>query len=136
MSPRGGQRRAVPSTGLSPALGCPDSFPFPSPHAGITRFDLLGDFGRFDWLGNFYLIFLYNMGFAGLTTLCLVKRVSWAAQAELLRAFGEGGGVGTSPRGVVCGCPPPALVSRSPLRPGLHKLPLPVTCRRPLGQPS
>ncbi|XP_050193409.1 protein LMBR1L isoform X2 [Myiozetetes cayanensis] len=69
---------------------------------GITRFDLLGDFGRFNWLGNFYIVFLYNMGFAGLTTLCLVKRVSWAVQAELIRAF------------------------------GLHKLPLPVTCRRPL----
>ncbi|RLV82920.1 hypothetical protein DV515_00016500 [Chloebia gouldiae] len=67
---------------------------------GITRFDLLGDFGRFNWLGNFYIVFLYNMGFAGLTTLCLVKRVSWAVQAELIRAF------------------------------GLHKLPLPVTrCR-------
>uniref|UniRef100_H0ZYW4 Limb development membrane protein 1 like n=1 Tax=Taeniopygia guttata TaxID=59729 RepID=H0ZYW4_TAEGU len=63
---------------------------------GITRFDLLGDFGRFNWLGNFYIVFLYNMGFAGLTTLCLVKRVSWAVQAELIRAF------------------------------GLHKLPLPV----------
>ncbi|KAM7028414.1 protein LMBR1L isoform 1-T1 [Acridotheres tristis] len=67
---------------------------------GITRFDLLGDFGRFNWLGNFYIVFLYNMSFAGLTTLCLVKRVSWAVQAELIRAF------------------------------GLHKLPLPVTrCR-------
>ncbi|PKK17946.1 limb development membrane protein 1-like [Columba livia] len=55
---------------------------------GITRFDLLGDFGRFNWLGNFYIVFLYNMGFAGLTTLCLVKRVSWAVQAELLRALG------------------------------------------------
>uniref|UniRef100_A0A8D2QQL4 Limb development membrane protein 1 like n=1 Tax=Zosterops lateralis melanops TaxID=1220523 RepID=A0A8D2QQL4_ZOSLA len=54
---------------------------------GITRFDLLGDFGRFNWLGNFYIVFLYNMGFAGLTTLCLVKRVSWAVQAELIRAF-------------------------------------------------
>ncbi|NWS49441.1 LMBRL protein, partial [Probosciger aterrimus] len=56
---------------------------------GITRFDLLGDFGRFNWLGNFYIVFLYNMGFAALTTLCLVKRVSWAVQAELIRAFGE-----------------------------------------------
>ncbi|NWS65176.1 LMBRL protein, partial [Chunga burmeisteri] len=62
----------------------------PPPIPGITRFDLLGDFGRFNWLGNFYIVFLYNMGFAGLTTLCLVKRVSWAAQAELIRAFGEG----------------------------------------------
>ncbi|MEE6471346.1 hypothetical protein FKM82_009246, partial [Ascaphus truei] len=55
---------------------------------GITRFDLLGDFGRFNWLGNFYLIFLYNMLFAGLTTLCLVKKFTWAVQAELMRAFG------------------------------------------------
>ncbi|XP_030324007.1 protein LMBR1L isoform X7 [Calypte anna] len=55
---------------------------------GITRFDLLGDFGRFNWLGNFSLVFLYNMGFAGLTTLCLVRKVSWALQAELLRPLG------------------------------------------------
>ncbi|XP_063215317.1 protein LMBR1L isoform X2 [Chroicocephalus ridibundus] len=73
---------------------------------GITRFDLLGDFGRFNWLGNFYIVFLYNMGFAGLTTLCLVKKVSWAVQAELIRAF------------------------------GLHKLPLPVTRSRPPGKPG
>ncbi|KAL9820699.1 protein LMBR1L isoform 2-T2 [Geothlypis trichas] len=73
---------------------------------GITRFDLLGDFGRFNWLGNFYIVFLYNMGFAGLTTLCLVKRVSWAVQAELIRAF------------------------------GLHKLPLPVTRCRTRSKPS
>ncbi|XP_064330378.1 protein LMBR1L isoform X2 [Phalacrocorax carbo] len=72
---------------------------------GITRFDLLGDFGRYNWLGNFYIVFLYNMGFAGLTTLCLVKKVSWAVQAELIRAF------------------------------GLHKLPLPVTRSRPHSKP-
>ncbi|XP_065515729.1 protein LMBR1L [Lathamus discolor] len=72
---------------------------------GITRFDLLGDFGRFNWLGNFYIVFLYNMGFAALTTLCLVKRVSWAVQAELIRAF------------------------------GLHKLPLPMPCSRRLTRP-
>ncbi|KAM9115662.1 protein LMBR1L isoform 2-T2 [Pangshura tecta] len=63
---------------------------------GITRFDLLGDFGRFNWLGNFYIVFLYNMLFAALTTLCLVKKFTWAVRAELIRAF------------------------------GLHKLPLPV----------
>ncbi|XP_030366265.1 protein LMBR1L isoform X3 [Strigops habroptila] len=72
---------------------------------GITRFDLLGDFGRFNWLGNFYIVFLYNMGFAVLTTLCLVKRVSWAVQAELIHAF------------------------------GLHKLPLPVPRSRRLTKP-
>ncbi|KAL2293858.1 hypothetical protein Nmel_018923 [Mimus melanotis] len=96
---------------------------------GITRFDLLGDFGRFNWLGNFYIVFLYNMGFAGLTTLCLVKRVSWAVQAELIRAFGEDRDMGT--QGWVLGCPlSPTLALTLSLYPGLHKLPLPVTrCR-------
>ncbi|XP_042307053.1 protein LMBR1L [Sceloporus undulatus] len=76
-------------------LSC--ALPVLSRTLGITRFDLLGDFGRFNWLGNFYIVFLYNMLFAGLTTLCLVKKFTWAVQAELIRAF------------------------------GLHKLPLPVT---------
>lgn len=57
--------------------------------SGFTRFDLLGDFGRFNWLGNFYIVILYNMLFAGLTTLCLVKKFTWAVQAELIRAFGK-----------------------------------------------
>uniref|UniRef100_U3JBQ9 Limb development membrane protein 1 like n=1 Tax=Ficedula albicollis TaxID=59894 RepID=U3JBQ9_FICAL len=77
---------------------------------GITRFDLLGDFGRFNWLGNFYIVFLYNMGFAGLTTLCLVKRVSWAVQAELIRAFGEDRDTGMAAGGVPC---PPLCLSHS-----------------------
>lgn len=112
---------------MSPGLGCPDRC---IPHAGITRFDLLGDFGRFNWLGNFYIVFLYNMGFAGLTTLCLVKRVSWAVQAELIRAFGEDRDVGT--RGWALGCPLSPHLGSHPLSPcpGLHKLPLPVKrCR-------
>lgn len=84
----------------------------PHPCAGITRFDLLGDFGRFNWLGNFYIVFLYNMGFAGLTTLCLVKKVSWAVQAELIRAFGEDRDTGMA-----------AGVSPVP-HPGSHTLPV------------
>uniref|UniRef100_A0A8C5L8L1 Protein LMBR1L n=1 Tax=Jaculus jaculus TaxID=51337 RepID=A0A8C5L8L1_JACJA len=55
---------------------------------GLTRFDLLSDFGHFNWLGNFYIIFLYNAAFAGLTTLCLVKTLTAAVRAELIRAFG------------------------------------------------
>ncbi|KAF7664554.1 hypothetical protein LDENG_00172640 [Lucifuga dentata] len=55
---------------------------------GITRFDLLGDFGRYNWLGNFYIVFLYNMLFAGLTSASLIKTVTWAVQRELIRAFG------------------------------------------------
>lgn len=56
---------------------------------GITHFDLLGDFGRYNWLGNFYIVFLYNMLFAGLTSASLIKTVTWAVQRELIRAFGE-----------------------------------------------
>uniref|UniRef100_A0A672I2X1 Limb development membrane protein 1 like n=1 Tax=Salarias fasciatus TaxID=181472 RepID=A0A672I2X1_SALFA len=55
---------------------------------GITRFDLLGDFGRYNWLGNFYIVFMYNMLFAGLTSASLIKTVTWAVQRELIRAFG------------------------------------------------
>ncbi|XP_047231074.1 limb region 1 homolog-like protein [Girardinichthys multiradiatus] len=55
---------------------------------GITRFDLLGDFGRYNWLGNFYIVFLYNMLFAGLTSASLTKTVTWAVRRELIRAFG------------------------------------------------
>ncbi|KAG1961433.1 limb region 1 homolog-like protein [Pimephales promelas] len=55
---------------------------------GITRFDLLGDFGRFNWLGSFHIVFLYNMLFAGLTSACLINTVTWALQRELIRAFG------------------------------------------------
>ncbi|XP_066865311.1 protein LMBR1L isoform X2 [Kogia breviceps] len=54
---------------------------------GLTRLDLLGDFGRFNWLGNFYIVFLYNAAFACLTTLCLVKTFTAAVRAELIRAF-------------------------------------------------
>lgn len=56
---------------------------------GITRFDLLGDYGRYNWLGNFYIVFLYNMMFAGLTSASLIKTVTWAVQRELIRAFGQ-----------------------------------------------
>uniref|UniRef100_A0A3Q3L7G7 Limb development membrane protein 1-like n=1 Tax=Mastacembelus armatus TaxID=205130 RepID=A0A3Q3L7G7_9TELE len=56
---------------------------------GITRFDLLGDFGRYNWLENFYIVFLYNMLFAGLTSASLIKTVTWAVQRELIRAFGQ-----------------------------------------------
>ncbi|KAM6977149.1 limb region 1 homolog-like protein [Aplochiton taeniatus] len=55
---------------------------------GITGFDLLGDFGRYNWLGNFYVVFLYNMLFAGLTSASLINTVTWAVQRELIRAFG------------------------------------------------
>lgn len=56
---------------------------------GITRFDLLGDFGRFNWLGNFYIVLSYNLLFAVVTTLCLVRKFTSAVREELLKALGK-----------------------------------------------
>lgn len=59
------------------------------PFTGITRFDLLGDFGRFNWLGNFYIVLSYNLLFAVVTTLCLVRKFTSAIREELLKALGN-----------------------------------------------
>lgn len=59
--------------------------------SGITRFDLLGDFGRFNWLGNFYIVLSYNLLFAIVTTLCLVRKFTSAVREELLKALGNPG---------------------------------------------
>lgn len=56
---------------------------------GITRFDLLGDFGRFNWLGNFYIVLSYNLLFAVVTTLCLVRKFTSAVREALLKALGK-----------------------------------------------
>lgn len=61
----------------------------PHPLLGITRFDLLGDFGRFNWLGNFYIVLSYNLLFAIMTTLCLVRKFTSAVREELLKALGN-----------------------------------------------
>lgn len=86
MWPPGGSRKL----GSEPGKGWGAYLPsWPLYTSGLTRLDLLGDFGRFNWLGNFYIVFLYNAAFAGLTTLCLVKTFTAAVRAELIRAFGE-----------------------------------------------
>lgn len=64
------------------------ALPVMSRTLGITRFDLLGDFGRFNWLGNFYIVLSYNMLFAVVTTLCLVRKFTSAIREELLKALG------------------------------------------------
>lgn len=43
---------------------------------GISNFDLLGAFGRQDWLANFYLILSYNIFFGAAATVCLVQKFS------------------------------------------------------------
>ncbi|KAL4655538.1 protein LMBR1L [Arapaima gigas] len=55
---------------------------------GITGFDLLGNFGRYNWLGNFHIVFLYNVLFAGLISAGLIKAVTWTVRRELICAFG------------------------------------------------
>uniref|UniRef100_A0A4W3IL46 Limb development membrane protein 1 n=1 Tax=Callorhinchus milii TaxID=7868 RepID=A0A4W3IL46_CALMI len=64
------------------------ALPVMSRTLGITRFDLLGDFGRFNWLGNFYIVVSYNLLFAVVTTLCLIRKFTSAVREELLKALG------------------------------------------------
>jgi len=52
---------------------------------GITNFDLLGNFGRIRWLGNYFIIFAINFLFAGAAALCLFKKVTHRAQMEMWR---------------------------------------------------
>ncbi|XP_031236128.1 limb region 1 protein homolog isoform X4 [Mastomys coucha] len=64
------------------------ALPVMSRTLGITRFDLLGDFGRFNWLGNFYIVLSYNLLFAIVTTLCLIRKFTSAVREELFKALG------------------------------------------------
>lgn len=50
---------------------------------GITNFDLVGNFGSMDWLGNFYIIFTYNAIFTGATVLCLVTNLTVTVRREI-----------------------------------------------------
>ncbi|KAI5103791.1 limb region 1 protein-like isoform X1, partial [Silurus meridionalis] len=82
-------------TTMTTIIGCcvsilvlSSALPVMSRTLGITRFDLLGDFGRFNWLGNFYIVFSYNLLFAVVTTVCLITKFTSAIREELLRALG------------------------------------------------
>ncbi|XP_067641684.1 protein Lilipod isoform X2 [Eurosta solidaginis] len=50
---------------------------------GITNFDLLGDFGAIEWLGNFQIVLLYNLIFGTTTALCLANKFTAAVRREL-----------------------------------------------------
>ncbi|XP_026148325.1 limb region 1 protein homolog isoform X1 [Mastacembelus armatus] len=82
-------------TTMTTIIGCcvsilvlSSALPVMSRTLGITRFDLLGDFGRFNWLGNFYIVLSYNLLFAVATTLSLVRKFTSAVREELLKALG------------------------------------------------
>lgn len=52
---------------------------------GFTNFDLLGDFGRIEWLGNFYIVFLYNIFFASSAAFCLMNHFTEPVRRELFK---------------------------------------------------
>lgn len=54
---------------------------------GITNFDLLGDFGRIEWLGNFKIVLLYNLAFASAATLCVMNKFTITVRKELYARF-------------------------------------------------
>lgn len=57
---------------------------------GVTNFDLLGDFGQIEWLGNFSLVFTYNLIFASATTLSIVRKFTSAVRKELITRLHNG----------------------------------------------
>jgi len=52
---------------------------------GITNFDLLGKFSEVKWLGNFYLVLLYNAIFAVTASLCLFNKFTVRVRQEIVR---------------------------------------------------
>lgn len=52
---------------------------------GFTNFDLLGDFGQIEWLGNFRIVLIYNLVFMIATILCLVTKVTASVRREMYR---------------------------------------------------
>ena len=52
--------------------------------SGITNFDLLGNYGRLEWLGNFYLVLLYNLVFAIATVICLTTKFTASVRTALI----------------------------------------------------
>ncbi|KAG4072779.1 hypothetical protein HA402_005256 [Bradysia odoriphaga] len=56
---------------------------------GITNFDLLGDYGAIEWLGNFTFVLGYNLCFGAATTLCLVNKFTATVRRELCARLGS-----------------------------------------------
>ncbi|XP_014215184.1 protein Lilipod [Copidosoma floridanum] len=50
---------------------------------GVTNFDLLGDFGRIEWLGNFKLVLFYNVIFASVAIGCLTTKFTATVRKEI-----------------------------------------------------
>lgn len=53
--------------------------------SGITSFDLLGMYGRLNWISNFSLVWSYNVLFAASLIFCLVNKFTAPVRREILR---------------------------------------------------
>lgn len=71
----------------TPQTSTQAQIPIETVFLGITNFDLLGDFGQIDWLGDFQLVFFYNVTFGSLVTLCLVNKFTSKVRRELYSRF-------------------------------------------------
>ncbi|XP_044761965.1 protein Lilipod [Coccinella septempunctata] len=56
---------------------------------GITNFDLLGDFGRIEWLDDLYVVVGYNLMFAASSMLCVSMKFSAPVRRELYARIAE-----------------------------------------------
>uniref|UniRef100_A0A914EQC7 Uncharacterized protein n=1 Tax=Acrobeloides nanus TaxID=290746 RepID=A0A914EQC7_9BILA len=56
---------------------------------GITSFDLLGAYGRLDWISNFSLIWSYNVLFAATSIFLLANKFTAPVRRELFRRLCE-----------------------------------------------
>ncbi|XP_019875140.1 protein Lilipod isoform X2 [Aethina tumida] len=63
------------------------ALPLLSKILGITNFDLLGDFGSIEWLGNFQIVLLYNLLFAAGSTLCVANKFTVKVRRELYARY-------------------------------------------------
>lgn len=56
---------------------------------GITNFDLLGDYGEIEWLGNFVIVLLYNFVFIVSAGLCIILKFTVTVRRELVARLVE-----------------------------------------------
>ena len=54
---------------------------------GITNFDLLGSFGKMKWLGNFYIVLLYNAIFIFSASLSIFNKVTSRVRQEIISRY-------------------------------------------------
>lgn len=50
---------------------------------GITNFDLLGDFGKIEWLGSWLVVLFYNIAFVSFSTFTLARKFTILMHKEL-----------------------------------------------------